>query len=248
MPSRPIPDEKSFDLQNCKEMEEYLPLVHRVARHMASSLPSFIQLDELVSLGTLGLVEAARRYQADEGVSFETYAVWRIRGAILDGLRRNDWIPRDIRKQAREIEQAYAFVEGREQRAATEEEICEYLGISPQELHRRLAEIQAGTVLSLEQSLSSEEEESSLMDVLADPRATDPYDEARRKEIARILAAAIERLPEKEKLVITLYYYEELTLREIAEVLELTPSRISQLHTKAICRLRGSLSRKKKDL
>jgi RNA polymerase sigma factor FliA len=248
MQCRQIQKDGPADRQTKIVIEHYLPLVHRVVKHLASSLPSFIQTDELVSLGILGLLEAVKRYQEDEGVKFETFAVWRIRGAILDGLRENDWIPRQLRKQAREIERAYAVVEGREGRAAKDEEICEYLGISREELHRRLAEIEAGTIISLDHTTSTDSDETSLLHMIADPQAADPYDEARRKEVARILTSAIERLPEKEKLVISLYYYEELTLREIADVLELTPSRISQLHTKAICRLRGALSRKKDSL
>lgn len=229
-------------------IEQYLPLVHRVVQQLAATLPSYLQREELVGWGSLGLVEAAKRYRAETGVPFETFAVWRIRGAIFDGLRQNDWLPRHVRKQAKEIAQAYAVVEGEKGRAARDEEICAYLGISLQELQQRLNTQELGAILSLENPFSSGGDEGTLLDLLADPQAVDPAAETLRREVAETLTQAIERLPEKEKWVITLYYYEELTLREIAEVMELTPSRISQLHTKAICRLRGALSRKKKYL
>jgi RNA polymerase sigma factor for flagellar operon FliA len=226
---------------------QYLPLVHQIVNRVAKGLPAHIPREDLVSMGTMGLLDAIERFESDKGVKFETYATWRIRGAVLDGLREMDWVPRQVREWAKEIERSFAAVESEKSGSATDEEVAAYMGISIAEFSRRMAQISMGAVASLEETFHSSADEHSLYDLLPDPEAVAPDVHMAREELKKTLENSIARLPEKEKLVVALYYYEELTIKEIAEVMNVTSARVSQLHTKAICRLRGALSRKRND-
>jgi len=224
---------------------KYLPLVRYVAGRVAISLPPHVELDDLISYGVFGLMEAVDRFLPERGVKFETYAVARIRGAILDGLRAFDWVPVSVRQRTREVERAFAAVERREGRAATDEEVREYLGLSEEEYQQRLRETIATSLFSLDELWGKTDEKPSLGEALADEAAVSPEEYAEMEDVKRQLAKAIDELPEKERLVIALYYYEGLTAKEIALTLRLSQSRISQLHSKAVMRLRGKLSRVK---
>jgi RNA polymerase sigma factor for flagellar operon FliA len=222
----------------------YSPLVKYVAGRLGSGLPAHVDEGDLVSYGLLGLIGAIERYDPDRDIKFETYAIARIRGSIIDELRALDWVPRSVRSRAREIERAIASLEARFGRAPTDEEIAEKVGISVTELEESLTDISRSSIAALDElwSVSGEGDQVSLLDTLEDPDSVRPADALDETELREILGDAISRLPEREKLVITLYYYEELTLREIGEVLGVTESRISQLHTKAILRLKARLA------
>jgi len=222
----------------------YSPLVKYVAGRLGSGLPAHVDEGDLVSYGLLGLIGAIERYDPDRDIKFETYAIARIRGSIIDELRALDWVPRSVRSRAREIERAIAGLEAKLGRAPTDEEIAQKVGISVDELEESLTDIARSSIAALDElwSVSGEGDQVSLLDTLEDPDSVRPADALDETELREILGDAISRLPEREKLVITLYYYEELTLREIGEVLGVTESRISQLHTKAILRLKARLA------
>jgi RNA polymerase sigma factor for flagellar operon FliA len=221
----------------------YSPLVKYVAGRLGSSLPTHVDEADLVSYGLLGLMSAIDRYDPERDIKFETYAIARIRGSIIDELRTLDWVPRSVRSRAREIERAIRELESKLGRAPTDEEIAGKVGISTDELEESLVDISRSSIAALDElwSTSSEGDQVSLLDTLEDPESVKPADALDETEIREALAEAISRLPEREKLVVTLYYYEELTLREIGEVLGVTESRVSQLHAKAILRLRSRL-------
>jgi RNA polymerase sigma factor for flagellar operon FliA len=221
----------------------YSPLVKYVAGRMSSGLPAHVQESDLISYGLGGLISAIQRFDVTREIKFETYAITRIRGAIIDELRTLDWVPRSVRSRAREIERAIRELEGQLGRAPTDSEIAAKVGITTDELAESLVDISRTSIAALDElwSTSSEGDQVSLLDTLEDPESTRPADALDETETREALAEAISRLPEREKLVVTLYYYEELTLREIGEVLGVTESRVSQLHTKAILRLRSRL-------
>jgi RNA polymerase sigma factor for flagellar operon FliA len=222
----------------------YSPLVKYVAGRLGSGLPAHVDEGDLVSYGLLGLIGAIERYDPDRDIKFETYAIARIRGSIIDELRALDWVPRSVRSRAREIERAIAQLEAKLGRAPTDEEISARVGITQEELEDSLTDIARSSIAALDElwSVSGEGDTVSLLDTLEDPDSIRPADALDETELREILGDAIARLPEREKLVITLYYYEELTLREIGEVLGVTESRVSQLHTKAVLRLKAHLA------
>jgi RNA polymerase sigma factor FliA len=222
----------------------YAPLVKYVAGRLGSGLPAHVDEGDLVSYGLLGLISAIERYDPDRDIKFETYAIVRIRGSIIDELRALDWVPRSVRSRAREIERAIAELESKLGRAPTDDEIAGKIGISEEELEESLTDISRSSIAALDELWSGgpDGDQVSLLDTLEDTSGARPSDALDETEIRETLADAIARLPEREKLVITLYYYEELTLREIGEVLSVTESRVSQLHTKAVLRLRSRLS------
>lgn len=222
-----------------KLIENYLPLVKLVAGRIAIGLPQYVEKDDLVSNGFFGLLEAIDRFDLSRGVKFETYAVARIRGAMLDSLRAQDWIPATVRQKARQYENAVAVLEHSLGRSATDDEVAAALSISVSQLHTLLNTLNGCTLVPLEDYIKSEAPVS---------HAPNPSQFLEDAEVKDTLAKAIERLSEKERLVVTLYYYEGLTLKEISLILKLTEARISQLHTKAIFRLRGALSRIKSSL
>jgi len=222
----------------------YAPLVKYVAGRLGAGLPAHVDEGDLVSYGLLGLIGAIDRYDPDRDIKFETYALMRIKGSIIDELRSLDWVPRSVRSRAREIERAIGELEAKLGRAPEDGEIAGKLGITVAELEESLSDIGRSSIAALDElwSVSGEGDQISLMDTLEDESYPKPEQALDATELREVLAEAIARLPEREKLVITLYYYEELTLREIGEVLGVTESRISQLHTKAVLRLKSRLT------
>jgi len=222
----------------------YAPLVKYVAGRIGSGLPAHVDDGDLVSYGLLGLISAIERYDPDRDIKFETYAIARIKGAIIDELRALDWVPRSVRSRAREIERAISELEAKLGSAPDDEQIAARIGITVEELEESLSDIARSSIAALDElwSVSGEGDQISLLDTLEDTAGPRPADALDETELRETLADAIARLPEREKLVITLYYYEELPLREIGEVLGVTESRVSQLHTKAILRLKARLS------
>jgi RNA polymerase sigma factor for flagellar operon FliA len=221
----------------------YAPLVKYVAGRLGSGLPAHVEEADLVSYGLLGLMSAIDRYDPERDIKFETYAIARIRGSIIDELRTLDWVPRSVRSRARNIERVIRELEAKLSRAPTDEEIAGRLGITTDELEESLIDISRSSIAALDElwSTAGEGDQVSLLEMLEDPDSANPVESLDETEVREALADAISRLPEREKLVVTLYYYEELTLREIGEVLGVTESRVSQLHTKAILRLRSRL-------
>ena len=222
----------------------YAPLVKYVAGRLGSGLPSHVDEGDLVSYGLLGLIGAIERYDPGRDVKFETYAIARIKGQIIDELRAMDWVPRSVRARARDIERAIAELEAKLGRAPTDEEISKKLGLTQEELDGSLTEIARSSIAALDELWTvsgSGGDQIALIDTIEDTEAPDPQSTLSQTELREAIADAIARLPEREKLVVTLYYYEELTLREIGEVLGVTESRVSQLHTKAILRLKARL-------
>lgn len=229
---------------------QYLYLVKYVVERMAMTLPSYVDTDDLYGCGTFGLIDAIEKYNLESGVKFETYAPIRIRGAILDALRTQDWVPRSVRQQVRQLEKTYHNLELQLGRTALDSEVCDALGINPAELGQLLNKLSTATFLSLDETMESDESNhaTSVLTAIADEHSPDPVNEAEMRELKETLAKAIDGLPPQERLVISLYYYEELTLKEIGKVMKLSESRISQLHTKAVLRLRGKLSRYRQSL
>ena len=223
----------------------YAPLVKYVAGRLGSGLPAHVDEADLISYGLSGLTAAIERYDPSREIKFETFAMPRIRGAILDELRALDWVPRTVRARARELEHANVRLEGRLLRAPSDEELACELQITVEELHDALLEISRSTIVALDELWNWQErsgEQVSLLDTVADLEAPDPQSVFDVLERHRRISEAILALPERERLVIALYYYEELTLREIGEVLGVTESRVSQLHAKAALRLRSKLA------
>ena len=229
---------KNIDLRN-QLAEHYLPLVKLVAGRLAISLPAHVDRDDLLSSGFFGLLDAIDRYDMERKNKFETYAGVRIRGAMLDYLRSKDWIPVAVRQKIRRYEQAVYELETRLGHTATDEELAEELGLTIGELQKLESQVSVATIIPLDDYLRTDTPVS---------QEDGPSEQVEKSELRSILAAAIERLPEKEKKVVALYYYEELTLKEISMILHLSEARISQLHTKAVFRLRGYLSRMKANL
>src|ERR671936_784502 len=224
----------------------YSPLVKFIAGRMASGLPSHVEESDLISYGLLGLIGAIERFDLDREIKFETFAVARVKGAIIDELRSLDWVPRSVRARARDVEKAHAELEGELQRSPSDEEMAQKLDITVDEFQESLLEIANSSVLALDDLWTFADPEGgggqiSVLDTIHDPNAVDPETEAHTSELKDRLADAIESLPERERLVVALYYYENLTLREIGEVLGVTESRVSQLHTKAVLRLKARL-------
>jgi RNA polymerase sigma factor for flagellar operon FliA len=222
----------------------YSPLVKYVSGRMASGLPAHVEEADLISYGLVGLISAIERFDLDREIKFETYAITRIKGAIIDELRSLDWVPRSVRARARDIERANAKLEHRLQRAPSDEEMSLELEMTVEEFQEALVQISNSSVAALDELWTVSDasgDQVSLLDTLHDPGAPDPAQIMDATEMKDRVADAISRLPEREKLVVALYYYENLTLREIGEVLGVTESRISQLHTKAVLRLRSRL-------
>lgn len=226
----------------------YAHLVKYVANRLAINLSSVVEVDELISYGIEGLIDAIEKFDHKRNIKFETYAITRIRGSIIDGLRAMDWVPVSVRQKSKELEKCYTNLEARLGRSATDAEVAAELGINLREFATLLREVAASTIISLDDFIPGEDgddRKKRIVDMLEDENAGDALDILELGEVKELLAQTIARLPEKEKTVVALYYYEGLTLKEIGAVLSLSESRISQLHTKAIMRLRGSLSKRK---
>ena len=222
----------------------YSPLVKYVSGRMASGLPAHVDEADLISYGLVGLISAIERFELEREIKFETYAIVRIKGAIIDELRSLDWVPRSVRARARSIERANSKLEHALQRAPSDEEMAAELEITVDEFQDALLQIANSSIAALDELWTvgdSGGDAVSLLDTLHDPGAPDPAAVMDATELKDRMAEAIGRLPEREKLVVALYYYENLTLREIGEVLGVTESRVSQLHTKAVLRLRSRL-------
>jgi RNA polymerase sigma factor FliA len=222
----------------------YAPLVKYVASRVATGLPASVEQADLVSYGMFGLIDALTKFEPGRGNKFETYAIPRIKGAIIDELRAMDWVPRSVRFKAREIEKAHTDLESMLKRQPTEQEMAERLGISRRELHDVVSQVSFVSVLALDELVSVGGDRTgqvSLVETLAD-RGIDPTSGVESQETRGMLAAAINDLTEREKIVVTLYYFEGLTLAEIGEILGVTESRVCQIHTKAVGGLRVQLT------
>jgi RNA polymerase sigma factor FliA len=221
----------------------YAPLVKYVAGRLGAGLPQTVEQADLVSNGMFGLMDALDKFDPARNVKFETYAIPRIRGAILDELRAMDWVPRSIRFKARELDKANNALETELKRPPTDEEVAGRMGVSVPELQETLTQISFVSVMALDEVIGGDErgEPRSLLDTLADAASGDPTAELEGQEMRGILATAINSLTEREKIVITLYYFEGLTLSEIGEILGVTESRVCQIHTKAVGGLRTAM-------
>ncbi len=222
---------------------EYLPLVKFIAHRIAGRLPSHIEVNDLIESGVIGLIDALEKFDRSQETQFKTYAEFRIRGAILDDLRALDWVPRSIRQKATRLEKAYAELEQKLGRTATDSEMMACLGCNAAEFDELVAEARGSALISLDELRGGGEEgfESNLLECLTDADHPSLTQNLTLEQIYRSVADTIDLMPEKERLVIALYYYEELTMKEIGEVLSVTESRVSQIHTRAILRLRGRL-------
>lgn len=222
----------------------YSPLVKYVAGRISANLPQNVDTADLVSYGIFGLIDAIQKFEPSREIKFETYAIARIKGAIIDELRSLDWVPRSVRARARQLEKAYIDLENKYKRVPTDKEVAKYMQISVRELQNLLTQLSSTSVVALEELWmvgGDKDDRVSLMDTIEDTSSQDPSVMFEFAEVKEVLAKAIDRLPQREKMIIALYYYEGLTLREIGEVLGVTESRVSQLHTKAILRLKTRL-------
>jgi RNA polymerase sigma factor for flagellar operon FliA len=223
----------------------YSPLVKYVAGRVAVGLPANIEQADLISYGIFGLIDAIDKYELSRGIKFETYAISRIRGAIIDELRAIDWVPRSVRFKAREVEKAYTSLENKLKRPPSDAEIAQEMGVSLDELNNIYTQLSTVSLVALDELMTVEGDRGdrlSLVETLEDTRTTSPTDAFETEEMKGILTEAINRLPEREKIVVTLYYYEGLTLAQIGQVLGVTESRVCQMHTKAVLALRGRIT------
>ena len=223
----------------------YSPLVKYVAGRVSVGLPANVEQADFVSSGVFGLIDAIEKFDPERAIKFETYAISRIRGAIIDELRALDWIPRSVRQKARAVERAYATLEVALRRTPNDPEVAAEMGIPLDDLHTIFSQLSLANVVALDELTHGGGEGSdrvSLLDTLEDPAADNPVEVAESRELRRLLARAINTLPDREKTVVSLYYYEGLTLAEIGQVLGVTESRVSQIHTKAVLQLRAKLS------
>lgn len=226
-------------------LSKYAPLVKYVVDRMALHLPKSVERDDLTSAAIIGLFDALEKYDAGKGTKFETYAIWRIRGAILDELRSLDWASRSIRRKARTVEEAARDLGQKLGRAATEEEVADALNLSPVELSRLMDEVHGTALLSLSKAVTGDEDQDfiQLEDIVDDPSQTDALEVIENEESKEVLMETIDGLPEQQRLVVALYYYEEMTLKEIGEALHISESRVSQIHTRAVKTLKSRLAR-----
>jgi RNA polymerase sigma factor for flagellar operon FliA len=229
---------------------QYAPLVKFVAGKVAVGMPHNIEYDDLVGFGTFGLLDAIEKYNPDKNVKFKTYAVTRIRGAIFDELRSIDWVPRSVRSKSRELENTIAELEARLGRNATDAEIAGSLGLSEEAYYKMIRGVSGASMLSLNDVwyTGDSNDRNSIGDGIEAPASLNPEVQVEREEMRSIINQAIRDLPEKEQKVLVLYYYEDLTLKEIGKVLEVTESRISQLHTRAMMHLRIKLTNVRKGI
>jgi len=230
-----------------KLLVEYAGIVRYTAQRIAVNLPASVELGDLIGSGVMGLIKAVENFEPERGFKFETFATHKIRGAILDELRALDWVPRSIRQKAKVLQKAYAELELKLGRMPYDDEIAEHLELTSKDFDKMLLDVAPTTILSLEEAMpdrGGEGKSLTLIDIIEDPNETNPLKELGYQEVKRILMETIEKLPEKERLVVALYHYEELTLKEIGEVLSLTESRVSQIHSKAMLKLRSRLIQK----
>lgn len=220
----------------------YAPLVKYVAGRVGTGLPAHVDVGDLIQSGIFGLVDAIEKFEPERGLKFETYAMQRIRGAILDDLRSQDWVPRSVRSRARDVERALERLGGRLQRTPTDSELAAELSITISELRELYAQLQLTSVVALDELIAAGRGTASLAETLPDDYAEDPVANLVDQDSRRQLADAIAQLAERDRIVVTLYYFENLTLAEIGRVLGVTESRVCQLHTRAVLRLRTKLA------
>jgi len=231
-------------------IKQYAPLVKYVAGKVAIGMPSNVEFDDLVGFGVFGLIDAIDKYDPEKNVKFKTYAVTRIRGAIFDELRQIDWVPRSVRQKTREIESAISSLEAQLGRTASDQEIAGALGMNEDEYLKTIQKISGTSILSLNDVWFSGDEKDrvSIVDSIESPSSLNPDVMVEKEVMRQVIITAINELPDKEKKILILYYYEDLTLKDIGRVLEVTESRVSQLHTKAILHLRSKLTNIRKGI
>ncbi|MDR3304037.1 MAG: RNA polymerase sigma factor WhiG [Treponema sp.] len=231
-------------------IKQYAPLVKYVAGKVAIGMPHTVEFDDLVGYGNFGLIDAIDKFDPKKGVKFKTYAVTRIRGAIFDELRSIDWVPRSVRQKTREVEEAIGTLEAQLGRTATDREIANALKMDENEYLKTMMKISTTSILSIHDVWFSKDENDkvAIIDSIEAPAILNPDVIVEKDEMRRVIVEQINELPEKEKKVLVLYYYEDLTLKEIGQVLEVTESRVSQLHTRAIMRLRSKLTNIRKGI
>lgn len=227
-------------------LSHYLPLVRNVAGRLAMGFPKTVELPDLVNTGVIGLIEAFANFDPTRGIKFETYAVPRIRGAILDELRSLDWVPRSTRAKSRELDRALQELEGRLGRKPSHRELAKYMNITIEEFGSTLSDVSGATLLSLDEMIYREEDNRQIprIETVEGPADMSILGEIEEMELRAYLGVAVANLTEQERLVIALYYYEELTLKEIGEVMQISESRVSQIHTKAVTKLRNLVREK----
>ena len=223
---------------------EHAPLIRYIVNRIAVRLPSHIDLDDLQSTGVIGLMDAIEKYDPDKNCKFKTYAEFRIKGAILDQLRSLDWVPRSVRQKGRRLEKAYGEVEQRLGRSANEDEVADSLGLELDKFHSLINQVRGISLVNLEEirgTTSDGDRSGTFADVIEDVHAENPFASLKLMETKHVISDTIGSLPEKERLVISLYYYEDLNMKEIGGILGITESRVCQIHTKAVMRLRSKL-------
>lgn len=224
-------------------IKEYAPLIKFIAQKIAARLPSNIELDDLISSGVIGLMDAIDKYDPSRDNKFKTYAEFRVRGAILDELRSQDWVPRSIRDKSKVLDRTIGQLEQDLGRSPTDEEIAKTLNITQDEFHDLVNQVRPVSLLSIDDSQTfSNTDKKSILNLLEGSKLANPYNQLNLKKVKDIVAKAIEDLPERQRLVLSLYYYEDLNLKEIGQVLKVTESRVSQLHAQAVTRLRAKLA------
>lgn len=219
---------------------QYAPLVKRIAHHMMMRMPACVQVEDLIQAGMIGLLEAAQKYDASKGASFETYAGIRIRGSIVDEMRRGDWAPRSVHRNGRRVSKAIADIEARKGCDATDQEVAQELDVGINEYHSMLNDSSSSRLFSFEESYGDDDARQGLDN--QSMAFTPPQEEFQRQALKQSLAQAITQLPERERLVLALYYDEELNLKEIGQIIGVSESRVSQIHSQAALRLRSRLS------
>jgi len=222
---------------------QYAPFIKYIANRITARLPSHIEIHDMINSGVLGLIDALEKFDPAKGVKFETYAEYRVKGAMLDNLRSMDWVPRSVRKVATMLENVYSDLEKKLGREATDEEVADAMNIEVDKFHKMVN--RAGTIpmLSLERDPKNGDSRHSFLDKLMNVDEKTPFERLDNEELQDILLDNIVDLPDREKLVVSLYYYKELTMKEIGRILNLTESRVSQIHSKAVKRLRGRISK-----
>ena len=239
---------RKFETEEMRQMllNKFLPLVRNVASRMAMGFPRSVELPDLINTGVIGLIEAFRNFDPGRGVKFETYAIPRIRGAILDELRALDWVPRSTRAKSREIERSYNILENKLGRPPEKTELARHLKITMEELHLSLDDVSGTNILSLDDIIFREDDnrQISRVETIVDTSKINILGELEKDELRAFITIAMDKLTAQEKLVIALYYYEELTLKEIGEVMSISESRVSQIHTRAVSKLRTMVQEK----
>lgn len=221
-------------------VEEYAYLVKRIAQHLIARMPPSVQVEDLIQAGMMGLLEAAQKYDGDKGASFETYAGIRIRGSMVDEMRRGDWVPRSVHKNSRRIAEAMSAVEARTGQDASDAEVALELGVSIDEYHSMASDSASGKLFSYEEAI--DDDENTVSQSATSEALLGPAEKTQRQALQQDLANAIRELPERERLVLSLYYDQELNLKEIGQVLSVSESRVSQIHSQAAMRLKKKLA------